>query len=129
MKLAPLKPPRDLSVTSATSKAKALNKAFKSVFTIEDLATLFAISSYQIQCIKLYILPSLVSINILSQLDPHKAEGPDGIPALVLKELAFDLAPIDTHPFISAIAKYWCIAQRMEISLHYTPVFKKGQEI
>ena len=34
---------------------------------------------------------------ILSQLDPHKAEGPDGIPAHVLKELAFDLAPILTH--------------------------------
>ena len=35
--------------------------------------------------------------NILSQLDPHKAEGPDGIPARVLKELAFDLAPILIH--------------------------------
>ena len=29
--------------------------------------------------------------NILSQLGPPKAEGPDGIPARVLKELAFDL--------------------------------------
>ena len=37
--------------------------------------------------------------NILSQLDPHKAEGPDGIPACMLKELALALAPILTHSY------------------------------
>ena len=37
--------------------------------------------------------------SILSQQDPHKAEGPDNIPARVLKELAYDLTPILTHLF------------------------------
>ena len=44
--------------------------------------------------------------NILSQLDPHKAKGPDGIPARILKELPFNLRSFYTHPFISTIAKY-----------------------
>ena len=82
------------TVTSATSKAETLNKAFKSVFTIEDLHSLpFLPDSTHptMQDIRITVY------NILSQLDPHKAEGPDGIPARVLKELAFDLAPILTH--------------------------------
>ena len=45
--------------------------------------------------------------SILSQLDPHKAGGPDNIPARVLKELAYDLTPIATYPPIPAITEYW----------------------
>ena len=109
------------TVTSATSKAKAL---FKSVFTIEDLNSLPSLSDS--------IHPTMQDIhitepgvhNILSQLDPHKARGPDGIPAHVLKELAFDLAPILTHLYqqslnTGAFPEEWK-------SAFITPVFKKG---
>ena len=78
------------TVTSATSKAETLNKAFKSVFTIEDLHSLpFLPDSAHPTMQDIHITKPGV-YNILSQLDPHKAEGPDGIPAHVLKELAFD---------------------------------------
>ena len=51
--------------------------------------------------------PSLPEINIiehgvftlLSQIDPHKACGPDNIPAQVLQELAQELISMITHRF------------------------------
>ena len=63
--------------------------------------------------------------NILSQLDPHKAGGPDGVPARVLKELAFDLAPILTHIYqqslnTGALPEEWK-------SAFIIPVFKKDK--
>ena len=69
------------------------------------------------------ITSSLVGKNTLelAPLKPrgncHKAKGPDGIPACVLKELTFDLAPTLTHLYQQSLIKY--ITQRMEISLHY----------
>ena len=122
LELVPLKP-----LTFATSKVEALNKAFKSVFTIEDLnclpyASLSDLTHPTMQDI--HITEPGVH-NILSQLDPHKAGGPDGIPARVLKELASDLTPILTHLYqqllnTGALAKEWK-------SAFITPVFKKGK--
>ena len=122
LELAPLK-----SLASATSKVEALNKAFKSVFTIEDLnslpyASLSDLTHPTMQDI--HITEPGVH-NILSQLDPHKAGGPDGIPARVLKELASDLTPILTHLYqqllnTGALAEEWK-------SAFITPVFKKGK--
>ena len=34
---------------------------------------------------------------VLSQIDPHKACGPDNIPAQVLQEMAQELIPMITH--------------------------------
>ena len=49
------------TVTSATSKAETLNKAFKSVFTIEDLHSLpFLPDSTHPTMQDIYVLPSLV---------------------------------------------------------------------
>jgi len=66
--------------------------------------------------------------NILSQLDPHKAGGPDNIPARVLKELTHDLTPLATYSFISAIVGYQYTTTRMELAF-ITPIFKKGKKI
>ena len=63
--------------------------------------------------------------NILSQLDPHKAGGPDGIPACVLKELAFDLAPILTHLY-QQLLNTGALPEKWK-SAFITPVFKKGK--
>ena len=49
--------------------------------------------------------PSIQEIDtsepLFSQLDHHKAVGPDHIPARVLKELPYDLTPMTTHLFNS----------------------------
>ena len=112
------------TVTSATSKAETLNKAFKSVFTIKDLHSLPLLQDSTMQDIRI-TKPGVY--NISSQLDPHKAEGPDGIPPRVLKRICFRPSSY-IHPFISAIAKYRYITRRKwnQPSL-YTPVFKKDK--
>jgi len=80
------------TVTSAVSKAKALNNVFKSVFTIEDLSSLLLLlpdSTYP--TMQNICITEAGVYKILSQLDLHKAGGPDNISACVLKELAHNL--------------------------------------
>ena len=80
--------------TTPAEKAEVLNNAFHSVFTTSSLPTL-PVSTH----------PSLPEISIaehgiftlLSQIDLHKACGPDNIPAWVLQELAQDSTPMITH--------------------------------
>ena len=112
------------TVTSATSKAEALNKAFKSVFNIEDLNFLPSLLDSTHPTMQDIHITEPGVHNILSQLDPHKAGGPDGIPARVLKELASDPTPILTHLYqqslnTGALLEEWK-------SAFITPVFKKG---
>jgi len=70
-----------------------LNNQFASVFTREDTSTIPSISG------PLY--PDMDSIeievngvtNLLTNLDPHKATGPDKIPTRFLKLFATELVP------------------------------------
>ena len=79
---------------SDLSKAEALNKQFSSVFTDENLTTLpdkghSAFSSIQDLDIELEgVVKQLTQINI------NKAGGPDGIPARLLHDYAYELAPM-----------------------------------
>ena len=97
--------------------------AFQSVFITEDLSSL--------PTLPVATHPSLPEIGItehrvftlLSQIDPHKACGPDNIPAQVLQELAQELTPIITHLFkqslgISELTPQWKFA-------YITTIFKK----
>jgi len=56
---------------------------------------------------------------LLSQIDPHKACGPDNIPAKLLHVLAQELTPMITHQSldISELPPEWKSAQ-------VTPVFR-----
>ena len=61
----------------------------------------------------------------LKYIDPHKACGPDNIPARVLQELAQDLTPMITHLFkqsldICELPPEWKTA-------YVTPIFKKDK--
>ncbi len=112
--------------TDPTRKADILNRQFKSAFTQEpvgDLPTLRG-ESY----------PSMPNINItcagvqklLSQLNPHKAMGPDKIPPLVLKELSHTIAPILTSIFRKSLQTGvtpddWRLA-------NVSPIYKKGEK-
>jgi len=62
--------------------------------------------------------------NILSQLDPHKVEGPDGIPVHVL---AFDLRSSNTHLY-QKIAEYSTLPEEWK-SAFITPVFKRTKDL
>ena len=112
-------------VTTPAEKAEVLNDAFQSVFTTEDQSSL--------PTLPVSMHPPLSEISItehgvftlLSQIDPHKACGPDNIPAKVLQELAQGLTPMITHLFkqsldTSELSSEWKTA-------YATPIFKKGK--
>ena len=61
---------------------------------------------------------------LLSQLKPHKASGPDGLPARLLKECSVQLAPVLALLFQSTINQ-GSIPSNWK-SAFVTPIFKKG---
>jgi len=60
----------------------------------------------------------------LTQVDPFKATGPDGIPPKLLKETSFELSPSLTLLFNSSL-KQGRIPQHWKTA-SVTPIFKKG---
>ena len=65
---------------------------------------------------------------MLSQIDPHKACGPDNIPgpAKVLHELAQELTPMITHLFKQSLDIIKLLPEWK--SAYVTPVFKKDKK-
>ena len=60
-------------------------------------------------------------------LEPHKAPGPDQLPARLLKELASELAPIYTHLFQASQVQSIIPDERKSANL--VPIYKKGDRI
>lgn len=61
---------------------------------------------------------------LLSNLKPFKATGPDGLPPFILKELAYELAPIFTLLFEASLLQGTLPLDWTKASV--TPIFKKG---
>ena len=110
--------------TDSLSKANLLNNHFASVFTHEDL--------FQIPKVNGNHLPDIPALDIqaegvrklLQELDPHKATGPDNIPANLLKQTASQIAPLLVLIFQASVNQGklpddWKLA-------YITPIFKKG---
>ena len=65
--------------------------------------------------------------NLLVNINPHKATGPDGIPSRLLKETAYQMAPLLTFIFQSSLDQGkppcdWKLA-------NITPLYKKEEEL
>jgi len=111
-------------VTDNIKKAEALNAQFKSVFTIEPNQPLpdKGLSPYPIMSDIIRTVTRIV--NLLQNLDVHKATGPDEISARVLKELSDVLSPtlkiiFDYSLDTSTVLKNW-----KEVNVTF--IFKKG---
>ena len=113
--------------TSARDKAEAFNKYFFTTFT-EDNDVLPASNNTRSDVPQL-VLPTLSESEVhqvLSQLDPYKAPGPDGIPTLILKECSRELSPSVCHLFNLSLSS-GKLPQEWKKSL-VAPVFKKGRK-
>ena len=101
-----LKKGNDELATSDKEKAEVLNDFFSSVFTREKLDNLpdvehnNKIKDTYLQDIR---ITSHAVEKKLKELDPGKAQGPDKVPARVLKELSKELALPLTHLFNKSI--------------------------
>ena len=64
----------------------------------------------------------------LEQLNPHKAVGPGGIKATILKELANEIAPILTIIILFNISYYTGTIPEQWKTAIVQPVYKKGSK-
>ena len=60
---------------------------------------------------------------LLAELQSHKAHGPDEIPARLLKETAYNMAPILTLIYKASLHQHHLPSDWK--TAHVTPVFKK----
>jgi len=112
--------------TTPAEKAEVLNNTFKSVFTSEDLGPLPTLPESTYPTLPEITITEQGVFALLSQIDPHKACGPDNIPAKILHEMAQELTPMITHLFkqsldTSELPSEWK-------SAYVTPVFKKDKK-
>ena len=111
-------------MTGAQEKAELINQQFTSVFTHENTSTLpdLVASSFPT------IVPDNINVNdvekLLSGLQGHKAHGPDGIPAHLLKESAHNMAPLLTHIYKASL--HQCRLPCDWKTALVFPIYKKG---
>ena len=123
--VAPLKNIDGFIHSSSQSKAEILNAQFQSVFTVEDL------SSMPDKGPSPYASMEDIKFNTkgvhkqLTQLNTHKATGPDNIPTAILRLAADELAPVLTR-FYQYSYDHGTVPQDWR-DAHIVPVFKKGE--
>ena len=107
-------------------KAEILNDQFSSVYTNEDsppTQRLIGPSSYS------DMPPISVHVNgvakMLNALNPHKATGPDQVPARILKETAYNIAPAMTLLFQASLLQGQIPSDWSEALV--TPLFKRAE--
>jgi len=110
--------------TDSQTKADIMLDEFKSVFTREDTSHLPQLGGTAYPSISGLTIHEAGVAKLLSQLDPNKASGPDGIPCRVLKHLSSELAPIITALLrqtldTGVLPEDW-------IKATISPIYKKG---
>ena len=88
------------TVTSAQDKAELINQQFTSVFTHENTSTLPDLGASPFYTI---VADNINVDGVEKPLHGHKAHGPDGIPARLLKESAHNMAPLLTHIYKASL--------------------------
>ena len=115
-----------LIYSDSKKKADILNNQFSSVFTQEPDDELPDLGVSQHPDIPPLIIQEAGIGKLLLNIKPHKAAGPDNLPAKILKEAAPNLAPALTLGFQASINQTTlpddCKAANV------TPIFIKGDQ-
>ena len=98
--------------SDAQSKTEILNDQFHSVFTKEDMEDFPNMGPSPHQAIGKITIDQRGVHKLLSNLQSHKATGPDQIPSFVLKAVADD--GTFSHQIIPSITGSWDSPSRME---------------
>ncbi|KAJ8025928.1 Exosome complex component CSL4 [Holothuria leucospilota] len=124
-----LKTPDGSKVCSAKDKANALNNQFCAVFTKEDMKNFPDMPESVFPEMPKICIDQKGVENLLLNLNPNKAAGPDAIPAKILRECASSLAPVLTKIFQKSLdsgclPEAWldaklphCIKRAIDVSL------------
>ena len=81
-------------ITDSVKKAEALSNQYEFVFTDENLTAMLVMTRHRIEGIDNLVVTTNGVRNLLINLNPKKANGPDLLPIRVLKEAASETAPI-----------------------------------
>ena len=110
--------------SDSQAKADILNMQFSSVFTIGNASNTpsLGVSPYS-ELPHITVCVAGVK-KLLEGIKPHKATGPDGIPARLLKDYAADLAPVLSHIHQASLNQGRVPADWKHAWV--IPVFKKG---
>ena len=114
----------NLLYSDPTSQADILNNQFASVFTIDDTSNLPDLGPSPYPPMDGITINSQGIVKLLKNLNPHKATGPDGIPARLLKEIAEDIAPAITLLYQASLDQ-GTVPSTWKKAL-VVPIFKKG---
>ena len=123
--VSPLLGPRGAMYTGSRDKTNILNNQFCSVFNKEeDASTIPELGPNPFPQIDRISVSSSGVTKLLNNLNPHKATGPDKIPARLLKELADSIGPVLTILYQASLD---CgTLPTIWKSATVVPVYKKG---
>ncbi len=110
--------------TDPKQKADVLNRQFTSVFTSVDDSPLPEMGPSPHPSVSSITVSCNGVTKLLRNLKPHKATGPDGIPAQLLKETAEELAPALTLLFQASLDQG--VVPSSWKRTHVVPIYKKG---
>ena len=121
--IAPLK---DGGFLHADPKAKAniLNRQFTSVFSTDNGTPLPDLGPSKHPSMDSICVNKNGVIKLLRNLKPHSASGPDGIPTMLLKHTAEEIAPAVTMLFQASLDQGQVPTEWKKA--HIVPLFKKG---
>ena len=122
--VSPLKSTDGLAYSDPKIKATLLNNQFNGAFTAEDHSHLPSMDGELFPAMHSFTITCEGVKKLLSNLDSHKAIGPDSIPSRFLKEYADEITPALTLIFQASL-------QQGEVpqdwrQAYVTPTFKKG---
>ena len=113
-------------MSGTQEKAEPINQQFTSVFIHENTSTLpwpdLGASLFNTIVVDNIYADGVAKL--LADLQGHKAHGPDSIPARLLKETAYNMAPLLTHIYKTSL--HQCrLPHDWKIAL-VSPIYKKG---
>ena len=106
------------------AKADVLNRQFASVFTSDNTSDLPDLGHSPNSSMNDIIINNQGIVKLLKNLNSHKATGPDGIPARLLKETAAEIAPAITLLYQASLNQV-TVPSAWKRAL-VVPTFKKG---
>ena len=112
------------AVVDPRDKAEMLNKQFSSVFTREESSNIPDLGESPYPEMSSITVGKPGVLKLMSQLKTNKASGADGIPAVVLKNCAAELAPMLTFTIQQSIDSQEVPQDWKEAIV--SPIFKKG---
>ena len=124
--IAPLRNKDGIIYSDSSMKAKILNDQFSSVFNSEEDDDVPDLGPSPHPSMDKITVTTKGVFLLLARTNPHKATGPDGISAQILKVLAEEIAPILTLLFQASLDQ-GTVPQKWK-EAHVVPIFKKGDK-